>query len=119
MPFTLRAIEDEKTARLGVKECINHKLLDPFTVLYEKDDEIVAQFKFTVLLLPNGPRKITGLLFEEDLYQTEHKIEDEAILMLKKMSVSNKTKKKKKSSKSKTDGDSKTEEGDANKSPEA
>ncbi|XP_076341895.1 proliferation-associated protein 2G4-like [Tachypleus tridentatus] len=54
MPFTLRALEDEKKARMGVVECVNHKLIEPFTVLYEKEGELVAQFKFTVLLMPSG-----------------------------------------------------------------
>jgi curved DNA binding protein len=43
MPFTLRAFEDEKKARLGVGECTNHELLTPYPVLYEKDGEYVAQ----------------------------------------------------------------------------
>ena len=38
--------------------------------------ESVAQFKFTVLLMPNGPHKITGLPFEADLYKTDKSIED-------------------------------------------
>ena len=38
--------------------------------------EHVAQFKFTVLLMPNGPHKITGLPFEEELYSSEHSVKD-------------------------------------------
>ena len=41
--------------------------------------EHVAQFKSTVILMPNGPLKITGLPFEADLYQTELKVEDEEV----------------------------------------
>lgn len=112
MPFTLRAIEDEKNARLGVKECVNHKLLDPFTVLYEKDDEVVAQFKYTVLLLPNGTMKITGLPFDKDLYQSEHTIVDEALTGLLNLAIAPKSKKKNK--KKKADGDSKSAETEEN-----
>lgn len=36
MPFSLRSLEDEKKARMGVVECVSHKLLEPFHVLYEK-----------------------------------------------------------------------------------
>ena len=104
MPFTLRAIEDEKNARLGVKECVKHKLLDPFTVLYEKDDEFVAQFKYTVLLLPNGTLKITGLPFEQEVYQSEHSIVDEALNGLLHLAIAPKTKKKNKNKK-KEEGD--------------
>lgn len=36
MPFNLRSFEDERAAKMGVVECVNHKLLNPFQVLYEK-----------------------------------------------------------------------------------
>lgn len=36
MPFTLRSFTDEKKARMGVNECVSHKLIEPFQVLYEK-----------------------------------------------------------------------------------
>uniref|UniRef100_A0AAQ5ZEL1 Peptidase M24 domain-containing protein n=1 Tax=Amphiprion ocellaris TaxID=80972 RepID=A0AAQ5ZEL1_AMPOC len=39
MPFTLRAFEDEAKARLGVVECAKHELLQPFSVLHEKEGE--------------------------------------------------------------------------------
>jgi curved DNA binding protein len=61
LPFTLRAIEDEQVARVGVSEAKRHELLDEYPVLKEKEKEIVAQFKFTALLLPGGTKKITGL----------------------------------------------------------
>lgn len=38
--------------------------------------EFVAQFKFTVLLMPTGQHKITGLPFENNLYDTKYKIDD-------------------------------------------
>ena len=80
MPFNIRNMEDEKKARMGVVECVNKKLIEPFQVLFDKEGErshifvilcfimfdtpgcYVAQYKFTVLLMPNGPHKITGLL---------------------------------------------------------
>ena len=63
MPFNIRNCEEEKKARMGVVECVKHQVLQPFHVLYEKEGTFVAQFKFTVLLMPNGPMKITGALF--------------------------------------------------------
>jgi len=39
--------------------------------------EFVAQFKYTVILMPNGPLKITGLPFEADMYKSEHSVQDE------------------------------------------
>jgi len=61
LPFSLRAIEDEQVARVGVSEAKRHELLEEYPVFKEKDKEFVAQFKFTVLLLPGGTKKITGL----------------------------------------------------------
>lgn len=43
---------------------------------------MVAQFKFTVLLMPNGPQKITGLPFDATLFESEHSIVDEEIKKL-------------------------------------
>merc|ERR1711935_1023853 len=61
MPFTLRAFDDEQVARVGVSEAKRHELLEEYPVLKEKEGEFIAQFKFTVLLLPGGTKKITGL----------------------------------------------------------
>merc|ERR1712050_692157 len=47
LPFTLRAIEDEQVARIGVVEAKRHDLLDEYPVLKEKEKTFVAQFKFT------------------------------------------------------------------------
>ena len=38
--------------------------------------EFVAQFKFTLLLMPNGPMKITGLSFDESLFESENSVRD-------------------------------------------
>ena len=55
-PFTLRAIEDQRQARMGISEMVSHGLVDPYPVLFEKDREIIAQFKTTVFVLPNQTR---------------------------------------------------------------
>lgn len=75
----------------------------------------VAQYKFTVLLMPNGPHKITGnqlllkrkwnrviffhvagLPFDESLVKSDKSLQDEEILKLLKTSASAKAAKKKK-----------------------
>lgn len=58
--------------------------------------EYVAQFKFTVLLMPNGPHKITGLTFDLEGLETDKKIEDLDIQKLLKTSANPKAAKKKK-----------------------
>ncbi|CAF0933059.1 unnamed protein product [Adineta steineri] len=96
MPFTLRHFEDEKRARMGVIECANHDLVEPYPVYQEKDGEFVAQFKFTLLLMPNGQMKITGLPIDLDLYESEYKITDSDIKQLLTSSTQKKKKNKKK-----------------------
>lgn len=96
MCFNLRSLDDEKKAKMGINECVNHGLITPFPVLFEKEEEIVAQFKFTTLLMPNGPMRITGLNFEPSEYATDYSIKDEEILQLLATSASRKSAKKKK-----------------------
>ena len=43
--------------------------------MYFVSDEYVAQFKFTVLMMPNGPHKITGLPFDPSKCTSTHSIE--------------------------------------------
>lgn len=104
MPFNLRNFEDEKKAKMGVMECVNHKLIEPFQVLFEKTGkiiiltyillfifvsvfeknilgEIVVQYKFTVLVTATGPARITGLPFEENIYVPNLSIKDPEILV--------------------------------------
>ncbi|CAI0426309.1 unnamed protein product [Linum tenue] len=64
MPFSARALE-EKRARLGLVECVNHDLLQPYPVLHEKPGDYVAHIKFTVLLMPNGSDRITSHPLQE------------------------------------------------------
>ncbi|CAK9164187.1 unnamed protein product [Ilex paraguariensis] len=64
MPFSARALE-EKRARLGLVECVNHDLLQPYPVLHEKPGDLVAHIKFTVLLMPNGSDRITSHPLQE------------------------------------------------------
>ncbi|CAM8960341.1 unnamed protein product [Rhodiola kirilowii] len=64
MPFTVRSL-DEKRAKLGLVECVNHDLLQPYPVLHEKPGDFVAHIKFTVLLMPNGSDKITSHPLQE------------------------------------------------------
>jgi len=63
LPFSIRSFPDEKAARLGVRECVNHELLMSYPILNEKKGDFVAHAKVTVLLLPSGnTAQITGLV---------------------------------------------------------
>jgi len=98
MPFSLRSM-DEKRARLGMSECLKAELMDEFPVVFEREGEFVAQFKFTVLLLPNSIQKLNA--FNLPYVTSEYNIVDpqlQAILSmgLKRKSNASKNKKKKK-----------------------
>lgn len=41
MPFNLRNFEDETKAKMGVVECVNHGLVEPYQVLFEKTGNII------------------------------------------------------------------------------
>uniref|UniRef100_A0A182MGI6 Peptidase M24 domain-containing protein n=1 Tax=Anopheles culicifacies TaxID=139723 RepID=A0A182MGI6_9DIPT len=82
MPFNLRNFEEEAKAKLGVNECVTHKMVEPFQVLYEKHNEYVAQFKYTVLIMPNGLKVVTGHPFDESCYESEHSVQDEEMKKL-------------------------------------
>jgi len=100
LPFTLRAIEDEQVARVGLSEARRHELLEEYPVLREKEGQFVAKFKFTVLLLPGGTKKITGLPVNETQVKSSMAVQDEA---MKKLLASSAKPRKKKSTK-KEDG---------------
>ncbi|CAI5502943.1 unnamed protein product [Closterium sp. Naga37s-1] len=89
MPFTARALET-KAARLGLVECVNHDLLQPYPVLHEKQGDIVAHIKFTVLLMPNGSDRITSATLQT--LQPTSELQDADVKVW--LAMSYKTKKK-------------------------
>jgi len=109
MPFSLRSCEEEKKAKMGVLECERHNLMKPYQVLFERDGEFVTQFKATVLVMPSGLLKITGLPFDSDLYESEHKVEDKKLLQIIQSSLKPGKKKPKKK-----EGGGGTNKGEAN-----
>jgi len=95
MAFTLRAFEDETSAKLGISEAYKHSLFYPYPVLTEKSGEFVAQFKYTVAILKNGLLVLAGLPAElEGKVKSEHKITDEAVLKTLAESLDKKDQKK-------------------------
>jgi len=103
LPFSLRQIEDVQVARVGCSEAKRHDLLEEYPVLTEKEKEIVAQFKFTVLLLPGGSKKVTGIALDTAQVASSHSVQDEDLKKLLATSANPKKKKKQKAQ----DGDKK------------
>lgn len=102
MPFTLRAFEEETKAKMGLKECVTHELLQAYPVQQDATGQPVAQFKFTVLVVPNGNIRINGGIFDPATCKSEHKIEDKEIEELLAQSANRKTANKKKKKKAKS-----------------
>ncbi|KAL6062825.1 Proliferation-associated protein 2G4 [Balamuthia mandrillaris] len=106
MPFSLRALEDERRAKLGITECLKHELLETYPVLYEKEGEYVAQFKFTALLLPNQTMRLIS--HPLPFVKSDFTIEDNATKAL--LNQGTKRSKKKKRAKKKAQGGDQAQE---------
>jgi methionine aminopeptidase len=62
LPFSLRGLPmEERDARLGITECVKAGSLSTFPVIEEREGSFTAHFRFTLLLLPGGTLKVTGL----------------------------------------------------------
>lgn len=104
LPFTLRAIEDRQVAIVGISEAKRHELLEEYPVFREKEGQCVAKFKFTLLLLPGGTKKITGLPLMEKQVASTLSVQDEDMKKLL-ASSANPKKKKKSAAKKPEDGE--------------
>jgi curved DNA binding protein len=93
-PFSLRLLEDEKKARMGIQECANHYLVSPYQVFAEKEGDFVAQFTFTAMLTSNGIVRLTNSFYDEEVVVSEKKLEDAALNELLAVEVDKKKKKK-------------------------
>jgi curved DNA binding protein len=98
MGFSLRAMDDSNKAKLGITECQAHRLVNGYPMLETKEDEFVAHYMFTALMMPSGPTRITKDFYDASLVKADHEIKDEEINTLLKSAVkkSNKKKNKKK-----------------------
>lgn len=99
LPFTLRHFEDERAAKMGITECVAHGLLTPYPSLHEYDG-VVAHFKCTVLLLPSGSVKVTGLPLPE-YFKTDKQPDEETAKVLEEIKEKEAKKQKKKAAKKK------------------
>jgi len=83
-PFTLRSLEDEKRSRMGVAEAVAHGLLKPYDIVQTAAGTLVAEFFFTIALLPAGPLLLSPapVWYSADKVSSEKSIQDEAVKAL-------------------------------------
>jgi len=77
-PFNLRSMEDSRS-KLGITELVNHNLVSSYPVLWERNGEIIAQFKFTVLVLPTTTKRLNEG-FDLPWVNSDFKIETDPVL---------------------------------------
>ncbi|KAG6874934.1 hypothetical protein C0992_005917 [Termitomyces sp. T32_za158] len=98
-PFNIRSLEDEKRARMGLQEAVQHSLVKPYEVIFTPANTFVAGFHFTIALLPGGPSLITHppVWYKPELVKTEKELEDENLksILARNLRESKKSKKKK------------------------
>lgn len=96
-PFNIGVLEDEKRARMGLQECVNHSLVTPFEVLYDgKDGAVTAQIFFTVAISNKGAIRLTPAptWYNEEVVKSTQSVKDEKLAALLKEPVRQKKAKK-------------------------
>jgi len=99
MPFTMRDLSDVRAAKLGINECVAHGLLTPYPSLHDYSGK-VAHFKCTVLLLPSGTARVTGLKLPE-YFTTDTQADEETQKILAEITEAEAKKAAKKAAKKK------------------
>ncbi|KAF2747065.1 hypothetical protein M011DRAFT_403120, partial [Sporormia fimetaria CBS 119925] len=113
-PFSLRQLEDEKSAKVGVVECVRGGVLRQYEVVGEKNNDPVARLFTTIAITKNGITRLAAPpALDLSKFKTDKKITDEEILKileqpLGKTANTNKNKNRKK--KKKTAKKAETEE---------
>ncbi|CAD6505431.1 BgTH12-00922 [Blumeria graminis f. sp. triticale] len=114
-PFSLRQLEDERDAKVGVVECVRGNVFRQYEVVGDKDGEPVARLLTTIALTKNGLQKLAAAPpVDLSRFKTSKKITDEEVLRILELPLAkesrSKNKKKKKTVKKTSpiaeDGDS-------------
>ncbi|KAI4088850.1 MAG: hypothetical protein LQ348_000734 [Seirophora lacunosa] len=112
-PFSLRQLDDERAAKVGVVECVRSNVLRQYDICTDKDNAPVARLLTTIAITKNGITRI-GAPPQLDVskYKTDKKISDEQILKILEQPAARSTgakgknkKKKKKPAKKAVDDD--------------
>jgi len=101
--FSLRQLEDEREAKVGVVECVRGNVFRQYEVVGDKDAASVARLFTTVAITKNGLTRLSAPN-SPDLtkYKTDKKITDEEILKILEQPLSKNASKSKNKKKNKT-----------------
>ncbi|ORX51920.1 DNA-binding protein [Hesseltinella vesiculosa] len=81
-PFSLRDLEDERKARMGIVECAKHQTVLPYDIVTEREGAVVAQFLTTVLVTKKGNVVICDPRFNAAVVKSDKSVKDEEIVKL-------------------------------------
>ncbi|GAA98724.1 uncharacterized protein L969DRAFT_84565 [Mixia osmundae IAM 14324] len=84
-PFSLRILDDERRAKLGMQECVQHGLMKPFDVYTaDKSSDLVAQVMVTFMLGKTGVTRLshTPHFFSAELVKPDTEIKSEEVKAL-------------------------------------
>lgn len=99
-PFSLRQLEDERDAKVGVVECVRGNVFRAYEVVGDKDAEPVGRLLTTIAITKNGLQKLAAPPAPDlSKIKSDKKITDEEILEILKQSLAKDTKPKNKKKK--------------------
>ncbi|KAL8707865.1 MAG: hypothetical protein Q9220_007149 [cf. Caloplaca sp. 1 TL-2023] len=82
-PFSLRQLDDERGAKVGVVECVRSNVLRQYEVVTDKDSQPVARLLTTIAITKNGVVRLAAPpAIDVSKYRSDKKIVDEQILKI-------------------------------------
>jgi len=101
-PFSLRQLEDERDAKVGVVECVRGNVFRSYEVIGDKDGAPVSRLLTTIAITKNGVQRIAGPPTPDlSQFKTDKKITDEEVLKILEQPLAKETKPKNKNKKKK------------------
>jgi len=99
-PFSLRQLEDERDAKVGVVECVRGNVFRAYEVVGDKDGAAVARLLTTIAITKHGVQKLAGPPTPNlDKIKSDKKITDEEVLKILEQPLAKETKPKHKKKK--------------------
>ncbi|KAL8731447.1 MAG: hypothetical protein Q9166_003422 [cf. Caloplaca sp. 2 TL-2023] len=112
-PFSLRQLDDERAAKVGVVECVRSNVLRQYEVVTDKDNSPVARLLTTIAITKNGIVRLGAPpALDVSRFKSDKRITDKQILKILEQPIARSTgakgknkKKKKKPAKKATEED--------------